>query len=275
MVSVSGSLRKMQTRLHSPVQYHLPVGDELVPLNVCLGKTLQVRFDGLIHCVHCHRATKKSFNQGYCYPCFKRLAQCDMCIMKPEQCHYDAGTCREPDWGEQHCMRSHYVYLANTSGLKVGITRETQIPTRWMDQGAVQALPIMKVASRHHSGLVEVVFSKHMSDKTAWQAMLKGQAEAVDLIEVREQYRQKLQSELNSVSERIGSDAWQWLDNADVISIDYPMDDYPTKIKSLNLDKTPEVRGTLLGIKGQYLVLDTGVMNVRKFTGYHVTVCTE
>lgn len=151
-----GALSKMSAQLGSPVvQYAFRLGDEQVAVNPLLGRRIRLEFLGAIHCSHCGRKTKKSFAQGYCYPCFTKLAQCDSCIMSPERCHYDAGTCREPAWGESFCMTDHVVYLANSSGIKVGITRATQVPTRWIDQGARQALPIMRVATRQQSGLVE------------------------------------------------------------------------------------------------------------------------
>ena len=133
-----GTLSKMKSELHSPVQYGLPLGDAVEPLNPHLGQRVQLRYTGRIFCVHCGRKTSKSFDQGYCFPCFRSLAQCDTCIVKPEQCHFAHGTCREPEWAQQFCFRSHTVYLANSSGLKVGITRDNQVPTRWIDQGAVQ-----------------------------------------------------------------------------------------------------------------------------------------
>ena len=137
-----GCLEKMAVDLADPVVYRLRVGEARVDLNPLLGQSLALRYSGRIQCVHCGNKTNKSFSQGYCYPCFIKLAQCDMCIVKPETCHYAAGTCREPDWGKQFCFQPHVVYLANSSGIKVGITRRSQIPTRWIDQGAVQALPV-------------------------------------------------------------------------------------------------------------------------------------
>lgn len=128
--AVTGSLRKMRSALAETVAYALPVGDCDVPLNALLGRRITLQYLGQIHCVHCGRRTNKSFSQGYCYPCFQKLAACDSCIVSPEKCHYAAGTCREPAWGEQHCLQPHVVYLANSSGLKVGITRGTQVPTR-------------------------------------------------------------------------------------------------------------------------------------------------
>ena len=154
----TGALRKMTAQLDEDgnIEYQLPVGENSLALNALIGKHVNITFDGAINCSHCGRKTKKSYSQGFCYPCMQKLAQCDMCIMKPETCHLDKGTCREPQWGEENCMIPHYVYLANTSGLKVGITRHTQIPTRWIDQGATQALPIFKVNTRLQSGLVEI-----------------------------------------------------------------------------------------------------------------------
>ncbi len=271
---MQGPLRKMHVRLEldssKPVQYELPVSDQLVALNPLIGKPIKLSYTGKICCVHCNRAIKKSFNQGYCYPCFISLAQCDMCIMKPETCHYAAGTCREPSWGEAFCLQPHVVYLANSSSIKVGITRQTQIPTRWIDQGAVQALPIFKVQSRYISGLVEIAMAKHVSDKTSWQQMLKMKADPVDLVVKRNELIAVCAAELADISQCFGVDAIELLVDASPVDIHFPVDSYPVKVKSFNLDKSPEVSGVLHGIKGQYLLLDTGVINIRKFAGYEV-----
>ena len=191
---ITGHLNKMVTSLgsqaESPVQYQLPLDDELIALNPYIGKTIKLTYSGEIHCIECGRKTKKNYNQGYCYPCFQSLAKCDMCIMKPETCHYHEGTCREPQWGEEFCFQDHYVYLANSSGIKVGITRGTQIPTRWMDQGAGQALPIFKVANRLQSGLIEVALKQHVSDRTDWRKMLKFDAEPQNLKAIRDELKE-------------------------------------------------------------------------------------
>ena len=268
----AGKVRKMKTALEAPVQYWLPLGDEEIGLNAFLGKTLRLQYEGQINCVHCDRKTNKSFNQGYCYPCFKRLAQCDSCIVSPEKCHFDAGTCREPEWGEENCMIDHFVYLANTSGIKVGITRHSQIPTRWMDQGAVQAKPVFRVSSRLQSGLVETMFSAHIADKTNWRAMLKGDPGEADLEAVRQQLLSDCSSELDALQAEHGLTAIQVLDDESETRITYPVMEYPTKVTSFNLDKNPLVEGTLTGIKGQYLIFDTGVINMRKYGGYQLTV---
>lgn len=271
---MQGPLRKMHARLDldrsKPVQYELPVGEQLLALNPLLGKPIKLVYTGKICCIHCNRLTKKSFNQGYCYPCFTSLAQCDMCIMKPETCHYAAGTCREPTWGEEFCFQRHVVYLANSSGIKVGITRQTQIPTRWIDQGAVQALPILRVPSRYVSGLVEIAIAKHVSDKTSWQQMLKSKAEPVDLAAKRDELIAVCKTELDDITRRFGPQALEFLANEPVMDIHFPVDSYPVKVKSFNLDKDAEVSGVLHGIKGQYLLFDTGVINIRKFAGYEI-----
>jgi hypothetical protein len=271
----TGAVRKMKTALADPVSYSLRLSEQEIPLNQYLGRQLQLKFQGVINCVHCNRKTNKSFNQGYCYPCFMRLAQCDSCIVSPEKCHFAAGTCREPEWGQQHCMIDHIVYLANTSGIKVGITRTSQVPTRWMDQGATQARPIFRVASRLHSGLVEATFKAHIADKTNWQAMLKSDAEPVDLEAVRRRLMDDCGDELNSLVQLHGLQAFTELPDEPDIHIRYPVLEYPSKVTSLNPDKTPSLGGTLLGIKGQYLLFDTGVINMRKYGGYQLSLTTE
>ena len=266
-------LKKMigQRQSNGEISYQLPVGDELVEMNSLIGNTITLSYDGEIRCSNCNRKTKKSYSQGFCYPCMQKLAQCDMCIMKPETCHFDQGTCREPDWGQAHCMVPHYVYLANTSGLKVGITRHTQLPTRWIDQGATQALPIFKVSTRLQSGLVETALAAFISDKTNWRAMLKGSAEPIDLKAQAKQLIPQIAERLAQVQIQYGEQAVEQLDEQ-VIDLHYPVQQYLTKINSFNFDKTAQVSGTLLGIKGQYLIFDTGVINIRKFTSYHINV---
>ncbi|MFT6957884.1 MAG: hypothetical protein ACJAYC_002900 [Halieaceae bacterium] len=267
-----GGARKMRTDLQDPVQYTLWLGDAEIPVNQYLGRSLQLSYNGQINCIHCDRKTNKSFSQGYCYPCFRRLAQCDNCIVSPEKCHYHLGTCREPEWGEANCMIDHVVYLANTSGIKVGITRGTQVPTRWMDQGATQAQPIFRVSNRLQSGLVETTFAAHIADKTNWQAMLKGDNAPVDLEAERHRLMAECAGEIEALQNTHGLQAISVLEEADAFSIRYPVLEHPTKVKSFNLDKAPLVEGTLMGIKGQYLIFDTGVINIRKYGGYHLAL---
>jgi len=268
---VEGNILKMRTTLGQSVEYVLPIGEGQVAMNERIGQIIKMHYLGDIHCVACGRKTNKSFSQGHCYPCFKKLASCDMCIMKPETCHFEAGTCREPSWGEENCFQPHYVYLANSSGVKVGITRGTQIPTRWMDQGAGQALPIFKVATRLQSGLLEMTLKKHVSDRTDWRKMLKQDAESVDLCAIRDELIEKCEAQITEIKQEQGSDAIEQLAE-EVVEINYPIIQYPEKVKSLNFDKQAEIEGKLLGIKGQYLILDCGVLNIRKFSGYDIRV---
>lgn len=264
----SGSLSMLAANVTTPVSYQLPIGDELVPLNELIGESIRLSYKGEINCIYCGRKTSKSFNQGYCYPCMRKLARCDSCIVSPEKCHYEEGTCREPEWGEQHCMRRHYVYLANSSGLKVGITREANIPKRWIDQGAVQALPIISVETRFQSGLVETLLKQHVADKTNWRAMLKGNIAMLDLGVERDRLLAECRPELEALQARFGLQAIQPCEAAGQFLFEYPVLEYPTKVVSHNLDKKPDLEGRLMGIKGQYLILDTGVINIRKYTGY-------
>ena len=265
-----GIARKMTTRLSAPVSYSLPLGDTQVPLNPLLGTHVRLQFSGQINCVHCGRNTAKSFNQGYCYPCFMKLAQCDSCIIHPEKCHFEQGTCREPEWGEQFCMQDHIVYLANSSGVKVGITRATQIPTRWIDQGAVQALAIMRVRTRLQSGTLEMLFKQHVDDKTNWRDMLKGGDHLTDLPAESARLREACRTDIDELKQRFGFHAISELTGIDPVLIDYPILAYPEKINSFNFDSDPLVEGTLQGIKGQYLIFDTGVINMRRYAGYNL-----
>ncbi|SEK44331.1 Protein of unknown function [Atopomonas hussainii] len=271
MAELQGALSKLAISLDEQgnAHYQLRLGEQALALNPFLGQSITLEFLGQIHCCHCGRLTKKSFSQGYCYPCFKKLAQCDSCIMSPEKCHYHAGTCREPSWGEQFCMTEHVVYLANSTGFKVGITRASQMPTRWLDQGARQAVPMLRVATRQQSGLLEDAIRAHVTDRTNWRALLKGDTPLLDLPAERERLLGLCQDAIRELQQRFGLQAIQPVDSAP-LEINYPVEAYPSKVVSLDLEKTPQVSGRLLGLKGQYLILDSGVINLRKFTAYQV-----
>ena len=255
----SGTLQKMDTFHTDPVGYSLPVGNESIPLNAKVGTFFRLRFTGKIFCQECGNRTSSSYSQGFCFKCSQSLAQADLCIMRPHTCHHHLGTCREPAWGEAHCFIPHTVYLANSSGLKVGITRSHARLHRWMDQGALEALPIASVRNRRDSGLIEYALSQHLPDRTNWRHMLSGVEAPVDLRAERDRvyalWREDFPGE--KVTE-------------EPLRFRYPVLSYPAKVMSLNPEKTPEVAGTLLGIKGQYLILDTGVLNIRKHGGYEV-----
>lgn len=271
MQRVHGNLRKMITTADTPVTYCLPIGATELPLNDLLGQTLRLEYSGEIACIACGQRTKKSFNQGYCYRCFTTLAQCDMCIVKPELCHFAKGTCREPEWALSHCMQPHYVYLANSSGLKVGITRASQVPTRWMDQGASQALLCLRVPSRYHAGLLEVALKRFVTDRTDWRKMLTSDPDPHDLIAQRDELLGRCEDTLSQLNAGEESPVTH-LPEEESRTFAYPILQYPKKVSSFNLDKTGLIEGQLLGIKGQYLILDRGVLNIRKFAGYHVAL---
>ncbi len=271
---MQGRLEKMATFHDAPIRYELVLNHQRVPLNNFFGKVVTLQHTKNLYCLHCNMPMKKSFNQGYCYPCFSRLAQCDLCMMKPETCHHAAGTCRDNAWAEKFCFQSHIVYLANTSGLKVGITRHTQIPTRWIDQGAIQALPIFKVNSRRLSGQIETLIAKHVSDKTQWQRMLKHKIEPLNLIAERDKLLAICANELDVLVQE-NQDEIEFLNNPQIVDLIYPIDVVPLKISALNFDKTPLISGVLQGIKGQYLIFDNGVLNVRKFAGYEIRLIID
>lgn len=252
--------------LGDAAQYKLALDDQIVDMTALVGQQIELTFNQVIQCSNCGRKTPKSYSQGFCFPCARSLARCDLCIMRPETCHYHLGTCREPEWGEAHCFAPHIVYLANSSGLKVGITRKTNVPGRWIDQGAIAAIPILEVNTRLESGRIEMALKTHVSDKTNWRKMLKNETETIDLIEAKN----AMLSEIPELIDELGARRL----NDDVVNIDYPVLQYPSKISSLNFDKTPIVSGLLNGIKGQYLLLDSGVLNIRKFGSYHVTLST-
>jgi len=270
-----GTLTKMRVVHDDPVLYFLRDGwhdpDTRVddfPMNILLGHTLELRFDGEIHCAVCGRKTKKTFNQGFCFPCSQSRAEADICMIKPELCHYsDAGNpCRDDAFAQSKCFAPHILYASLTSGMKVGITRHTNVPSRWIDQGAVRAIPLAELPNRREVGLVEHELAETFADRTHWMRMLKEEAPAGDLAEMAETVLDDL--------EEMGVEELPEADRVEHV-FRYPVLVYPEKVKSFNLDKTPTVGGILQGIKGQYLIFDTGVINVRKFTGYKVAVHGE
>ena len=257
----------MQTSLAgSFAQYHLMFDDERIDMNSLVGSPIELHFNKTIQCTNCGRITPKSYSQGYCFPCARSLARCDLCIMRPETCHYHLGTCREPDWGLSNCFTPHIVYLANSSGIKVGITRKTNTPGRWIDQGAISALPILEVKTRLHSGIIEKALKSFITDKTNWRVMLKNETGPADLVTTKA----SLFDEVSSLVDDLGAKTLP----DDVVNIEYPVLKYPTKVVSLNFDKTPVISGVLNGIKGQYLLLESGVLNIRKFSSYNLTIST-
>ena len=263
MPSFEGNIEKMNTVGTAPVEYYLQLQDEKVAMHELIGKDIQIVFTGRINCVNCGKLTKKAFGQGFCFNCFSESAENSDCILRPELCEGHLGKGRDPQWEYAHHVQSHFVYLAESGGVKVGVTRETQVPTRWIDQGAWQAIIIAKVPYRKLAGQIEVELKKTLSDKTNWQQMLKDIRMDADLIAEKKKAIEQLPDELKRYA----------LEEDEIVRINYPLISTPEKINSTNLDKTPTVQGKLHGIKGQYLIFENGdVMNLRSMSGYYVTL---
>jgi hypothetical protein len=258
---VKGILRDLLAELGDPyVGYSLVIGGERVPLNPLIGSAVRITFTGEKRCIHCNRKSNKLFNGGSCWPCFQSLARNDLCQVKPSLCHYE--TCREPAWGDAHCMIPTYVYLAKSSDIKVGITRN--IPGRWMDQGAVEAIPIALVPTRKMAGDLELYLTQHLPDKTNWRKMLKGEVTETSLLEVRDRILSLIPDDFRGYI----------LPDETVRTFEYPVAEPLEKITSHDLEKGP-VEGRLVGIKGSYLILNTGVLNIPKFAGFTISFEAE
>ncbi|MFD2168804.1 DUF2797 domain-containing protein [Tumebacillus lipolyticus] len=262
MATYQGYLSELRHEPEAPVRYYLKVGEHRIALNRLIGTELRFSFLGERACCTCGRKVNKLYGGGYCYPCVTTLPETDLCIVKPHECHFDKGTCRDEEFATTHCMIPHYVYLALSSGIKVGLTRKNRELTRWVDQGAIKAIPIAELPTRKMAGELEMAIAEHVADKTDWRKMLRGVVEEVDLFEMREKIKQVVPAEYQ-----------QYLfDVEELYEFTYPILETLEKIKSIGFDKAPLVTGKLLGIKGQYLILDCGVLNIKKHTGYKVEV---
>lgn len=262
--SIRVRLKKMPVEVQEPVLYSLRLDngsseDGVLLMNDLLGKQLKISYEGEIRCLHCNQATQKSF-QGYCYKDFQRLACCDQCQMSPELCHYDKGSCREPDWGKEFCFSPHSVYLARSSGVKVGITRENPALIRWIDQGAIEGMVIATVPDRKTSGLLERALALHLPDRTNFRTMLTGPVCLQSLEEVYE-----------TVADYVPMSLQDYLLPAPTLhTLHYPILRAPAKVNALSLDKNPVLDGRFMGIKGQYLIFEDFVFNLRAHSGYMV-----
>lgn len=258
----SGNLGKMDVAYANPITYDLVLGDQSMRVNDLLGKRIRLSYSGTIHCVNCGRVTKKSFGEGFCYPCFMNAPDNSPCIIRPELCEGHLGVGRDPAWELAKHVQPHVVYLALTSGVKVGVARVANIPDRWMDQGAWKAIRIAETPYRRIAGEIEVYLKDYVTDKTNWQKMLKNEMDTgVDLLEEKE-------SLLNELPEELGQ---YYSENDEILEFIYPVRHYSAKVTSLNFDKTPVIEGELDGLRGQYLLLTGGqALNVRKFSGYWV-----
>ena len=261
-------LRKMRIVEGDPLEYFLSVSSadaEELAINSLIGSEIELAHTDSIRCQACGTGTPKSYAQGHCYRCFKRLARCDLCVMAPHRCHYDQGTCREPEWGESFCMQPHLVYLANSSGLKVGITRDGAQLGRWRDQGALQARLLARAETRQAAGELEVKLAKSIGDRSQWRALVSADAPLIDLDEAAARARELVPDPGERV--RYVDDP---TDSGTHLQT-YPVTQWPP-VKRLNFKKTHSVSGVLLGIKAQYLLFDTGVFNIREHTGYEIVL---
>ena len=252
----------MSVILDSVVQYDLKI-DETIRMNEWVGKTIKLTWDGSIFCTACEKQTKKSFGEGFCYACFLAAPEATECNLRPELCRAHLGEGRDIAWEEKNHNQKHIVYLAASNKVKVGVTRITQIPTRWIDQGASFAIRIAETPNRYEAGILEVALKSFFTDKTNWQRMLKNELdESIDLLEEKWTLFDQLPSDLTKY----------FTEDDEIISINYPVLDFPVKVSSLSFDSTPTIEGKLMGIKGQYLIFEGGkVLNIRKHTGYSIS----
>jgi hypothetical protein len=261
---MEGNLLKMRSVLADPVQYHLPVGNGELYVNELIGREIRFEYSGQINCIRCGNRTKTSFAQGYCYPCFLKAPETSECVLRPELCRAHEGISRDMEWSRDHCLQDHIVYLSLTSGIKVGVTRSSQVPTRWIDQGARKAISLAITPNRYTAGLIEVFLKKHLADKTNWRQMLKDELDTdVNLVSEKKRIIELLPEDL----------AGYCSEENEVMELNYPVAAYPEKVRSMGFDKKPVIEGELAGIKGQYLIFkDGGVLNIRKHGGYYVGV---
>lgn len=257
-----GVLRKMQTELGNPIQYYLVFKNDFLNMNQLLDKEIQIDFIKY-QCLNCGRE-RPIYRQGFCKSCFYESPAAGDWIMKPELSTAHLGKeDRDLEYEKKAQLQPHIVYLANSSNVKVGVTRKSQVPTRWIDQGAHEAIEIVEVPNRYLAGITEVALKAHVSDKTSWRKMLTNSIEDVNLVDWR--------NKLKSIVPEEASD--YFIDSNTETHMDFPVLQYPEKVKSLNLDKTPSYTGVLKGVKGQYLIFeDSTVFNVRGSEGYYVGI---
>ena len=256
---MSDILKKMKTDLQDVVQYSLDINGVNHKMNSYIGEKIKIEWRGFVIC-QCGKESNKFYRSGYCYKCYWESPLASQSIFKPELCTAHLGIEeRDLEWEKEFQIAPHYVYLANSSGIKVGITRGSQGVIRWMDQGASQAILLAEVPNRRFSGDIEVCLKRFVADVTNWRKMLSGNPQPVDLVRLKQELSGHVPEELKQYI----------LPNDTVTEIKYPVTQYPKKIKSVKLEKTPIIEGELLGIKGQYLLLDGDrVFNIRSHEGF-------
>ncbi|MEW7293130.1 DUF2797 domain-containing protein [Aquimarina sp. 2304DJ70-9] len=255
-----GVLTKMQTEIGDPIQYYLIFETDFIHVNQLLNKKVSIKFVGY-QCLACGK-NKKIYRQGYCYDDFYNQPQVGDWVMRPELSTAHLGVeDRDLEFEKKAQLQPHIVYLANSSNVKVGVTRKSQVPTRWIDQGAHEAIEIVEVPNRYLAGITEVALKEHVADKTNWRTMLKNEVVDEDLIAYKNRLKDFIPEEVKEY----------FIENGKETELKFPVVKYPDKLKSLNLEKTPEFSGTLKGVKGQYLIFeDNTVFNVRNNEGYVV-----
>lgn len=262
----AGKLKKMTVSLEDTIQYELDL-IEKVKMNDLIGSSILMNWNGQIICSGCGKQTKKSFGDGFCYNCFITAPEAAECTLRPELCRAHLGQGRDPEWEQNNHNTPHIVYLAASDIVKVGVTRISQVPTRWIDQGASAGIRLAETPNRYEAGMLEVALKEFFSDKTNWQRMLKNEIDStIDLVEEKWNLHDQLPSDLTQF----------FTENDEVINLNYPVIEFPSKVKSLSFDKTPSIQGKLMGIKGQYLLLEGGeVLNIRKHTGYYIQLSSD
>lgn len=259
-----GVLQKMPAELGNPIQYFLVFENDFLNVNQLLDQKLQIRFLKF-QCLNCGEDLPV-FRQGFCRRCFFEIPAAGDWIMKPElsTAHLDQED-RDLVFEKKVQLQPHVVYLANSSNVKVGVTRKSQIPIRWIDQGAHEAIEIVEVPNRYLAGITEVALKEHVSDKTNWRKMLTNTLDDEDLVAWRDKLKPYIPGEV----------ADYYISAKEETQLIFPVLKYPARVNSLNLGKTPRYEGCLKGIKGQYLIFeDNTVFNVRGSEGCYISLRT-
>ncbi len=257
-----GVLKKMATENLDTVQYYLDMKSDFLNMNQLIGKQIEMSFV-TYECLNCH-LEKQIYRQGFCKNCFFETPNAGDWIMRPELSKAHLGIeDRDLEYEKKVQLQPHIVYLANSSNVKVGVTRKQQVPTRWIDQGAHEAIEIVEVPNRYLAGITEVALKEHVADKTNWRKMLKNDIEDESLVNWRDKLKGFIPNEAKQY----------FLENNIETAINFPVDKYPVKPKSLNIVKEESYTGKLVGVKGQYLIFDDNtVFNVRANEGLVVKI---
>ncbi|WP_417589102.1 DUF2797 domain-containing protein [Owenweeksia hongkongensis] len=263
-MQLNTTLSKMPAYINGQVHYLLKTDNDFLKINDCIGREFSIEFVGEKYCASCGNQFTDLYRMGFCKNCFFTSPMAGESIIRPELSRAHLGEeDRDLAFEKGYQLQEHVVYLANSGGLKVGVTRQQQVPTRWIDQGATQAIVLAKTSNRYEAGMIEVDMKNHVADKTAWQRMLKNEDAEVNLVEEKERLAGLLSADLQHFV----------CDDNEIHSMDYPVEHYPTKVKAINLDKNAEVKAVLQGIRGQYLIFEGGgVLNLRGHTGYRVKI---